>query len=76
MWRPKVTTWIYLAIGLASLSLGVWLGVASDHSALGVIVGVLTCAGLVNAYDLLAMFFGWPKLPGSQGVCVTSLMDP
>lgn len=59
---PKVTTWISLGIVLLSLGLGIWIGLASEHFALGLIVGLLTCLGSVSLYAGLAWIFGWPKL--------------
>jgi uncharacterized membrane protein YqjE len=62
MVRSKVATLISLSIGLLSLGLGIGVGVAFEHFALGLVVGLLTCLGLVSLYALLAWIFGWPKL--------------
>ncbi len=62
MKRVNVTTWISFGIGLLSLGLGIGAGVAAEHFALGLIVGLLTCLGSVTLYAWLAWIFGWPKL--------------
>ncbi len=37
-------------------------GVAAEHFALGLIVGLLICLGSVSLYAVLAWILGWPKL--------------
>ena len=62
------------SLGIVLLSLGLGVGVASEHFALGLIVGLLTCLGSVSLYSWLAWIFGWPKLRWDDACAIGYLL--